>query len=369
MTRILATYHVRSPAEAIAARAEAIAIEQSIEMPVAAVREPWILTEMVGQVASIEPLEQGLFQVIVSLTAESVADDSGQLLNMQFGNSSLHDDLVLQDVTLPIELARSFGQGPRIGLQGLRDRVGAAGRALTCSALKPQGLAPEGLARLVHALALGGIDYVKDDHGLADQRYSPFAERIPACAQAVRQANAATGGATRYIPSLTGNLDEIRQRIALMRDEGLDTAMLAPAILGFPNAQALTRDYPDIAFLSHPSLAGAARIAPACLAKLLLIIGMDGIIFPNHGGRFGYSPQLCLDIAEAARGLEESRPAAIPIPAGGMSVARVPEMLDFYGNDVMLLIGGGLLAAGDGLCEATAEFVRTVKRFGESNRR
>ena len=39
---------------------------------------------------------------------------------------------------------------------------------------------------------------------------------------------------------------------------------------------------------------------------------------------------------------------------------RVKEMLQFYGNDVMLLIGGGLLAAGARMIEETALFVQTV---------
>ena len=51
----------------------------------------------------------------------------------------------------------------------------------------------------------------------------------------------------------------------------------------------------------------------------------------------------------------------VPIPAGGMTVDRVPEMLDFYGQDVMLLIGGGLLSAGDKLAEQTTLFTDKVK--------
>ena len=51
---------------------------------------------------------------------------------------------------------------------------------------------------------------------------------------------------------------------------------------------------------------------------------------------------------------------AVPVPAGGMTVDRVPEMLEFYGTDVMLLIGGGLLAARERLTEETAAFVRKV---------
>ncbi len=39
-----------------------------------------------------------------------------------------------------------------------------------------------------------------------------------------------------------------------------------------------------------------------------------------------------------------------------MSRERVPEMLDFYGADIMLLIGGGLLEARERLTEATRGF-------------
>ena len=92
---------------------------------------------------------------------------------MLFGNTSIHDDVVLHDAEFPPELAAAFG-GPRHGLDGLRRRVGAGRRALTCSALKPQGLPPAKLADLARRFADGGIDYIKDDHGLADQAYSPF---------------------------------------------------------------------------------------------------------------------------------------------------------------------------------------------------
>jgi ribulose-bisphosphate carboxylase large chain len=53
----------------------------------------------------------------------------------------------------------------------------------------------------------------------------------------------------------------------------------------------------------------------------------------------------------------------VPVPAGGMSRDRVPEMLDFYGVDIMLLIGGALLEAGAQLVAATAAFVTEVQSY------
>jgi ribulose-bisphosphate carboxylase large chain len=58
---------------------------------------------------------------------------------------------------------------------------------------------------------------------------------------------------------------------------------------------------------------------------------------------------------------EGLRPA-VPVPAGGMTTDRVAEMLDFYGANVMLLIGGALLAAREGLRAATSAFVAELRR-------
>jgi ribulose-bisphosphate carboxylase large chain len=52
----------------------------------------------------------------------------------------------------------------------------------------------------------------------------------------------------------------------------------------------------------------------------------------------------------------------LPVPAGGMTVDRVDEMIRDYGQDVMLLIGGGLLSAKERLLDRTREFVRQVAR-------
>jgi len=51
-----------------------------------------------------------------------------------------------------------------------------------------------------------------------------------------------------------------------------------------------------------------------------------------------------------------------------MTTARVPEMLDFYGADVMLLIGGALLEARTQLVEATAAFVAEVHNHAYKNK-
>jgi ribulose-bisphosphate carboxylase large chain len=350
-----AIYRVRSDAPAIEARARAIAIEQSVEMPVEAIDDETIKAEIVGRVLDITDQGNGDFAVRLALAAATVGADAGQLMNMLFGNTSLHDDVILEDVEFPANLLAAFG-GPRHGPDGLRQRVGAGRRALTCSALKPQGLPPKTLADLARRFAYGGIDYVKDDHGLANQAYSPFAARVEEIAGALR----AVGTTTRYVPSLSGDLDAMRAQIAIARAAGLDAVMLAPMVMGLANAQRLIREHPQIAFVAHPSLSGSRILPPLLFGKIFRMIGADAVIYANYGGRFGYSPNTCRQIARTALAEHNGLRASLPVPAGGMTIGRIREMLDFYGPDIMLLIGGDLLAARERLAEQTKAFVRQV---------
>ena len=351
--RFAVTYHVRSGAASIAARAQGIAVEQSVEMPLAAVDEPAVLTDIVGRVADIADLGNGVFSVRIDLALETVGDDPGQFLNMLFGNTSLHDDVVLHDCEIPARFAPS---GP--GSLALRTRLGVPSRAFAGSALKPQGLAPERLAGLAERFALGRLDFIKDDHGLADQAYSPFAVRVPMIAAAVARAVRSTGHPTRYIPRLTGDLDQMRARARIARGLGLDCMMVAPMVAGFSATRALTRAFPDVVFFAHPAMGGAARIAPELLiGKLFPALGCGAVIYPVYGGRFGYSPETCRRIRDNAK-------PALAVPAGGITLDRVPELLDFHGPDTMLLIGGNLLLARDRITEESAAFVNAVASHG-----
>lgn len=359
-SRLTAVYRVRAEAGAIEARAHAIAVEQSVEMPVEGIRDPAIRAGIVGEVGAISEVESGCFEVEIALAAATVGDDAGQLLNMLFGNSSLHDDVVLEDFRLPEQLLARF-DGPSRGLPGLRRLAAAPRRAMTCSALKPQGLSPESLGELAHALALGGVDFIKDDHGIATQAFSPFAARVRACAAATRSAADVTGRLTQYIPNLSGHFGQMRDQIEIARAEGVEAVMVSPMLAGVSTLQGLRAAYPDLALFAHPTMAGAARISPVALARMFRLCGADAVVFPNHGGRFGYSRRACAALADALRSSWGGKPAAAPVPAGGMTTARVAEILDFYGPGVILLIGGALLTAPpERLVGEAAAFARAV---------
>jgi ribulose-bisphosphate carboxylase large chain len=360
MSRIIATYRIRAAEDEIEKAALALALEQSVEVPLEAVDDAFVEDSVVGRVGSISEVGPGLFDVRVHLAEITAGGDAAQALNMLFGNSSLHEHVQLIDAEFPDSLAKALG-GPRFGVAGLRERLGVPGRALTCAAIKPQGLPVERLARICETFARGGIDVIKDDHGLADQHYSPFLERVRACQRAVSRVEQETGRAILYAPSLVGPPTFLRQCAQIVRDEGVGAVLIAPALVGMPVFHELVREHLEVPVLAHPAYAGAARVAPPwLLGKWFRLLGADATIFPSFGGRFAYSEALCRDIAAAARSPLHGLPACLPVPAGGIAVERVPQLLRFYGNDTMLLIGGSLLVAGDALLERTRLFTAAV---------
>lgn len=359
MDRILATYRVAAAESEIGARAEALAAEQSVEMPVAAIRDERILAEVVATVESIRPLA-GDFEVVLGIAPATTGNETSQFVNMLFGNCSLQPEVELVDVQLPKGYEKGF-PGPRFGIEGIRTITRARGRPLTCSALKPLGSSPERLAALARTFALAGIDVIKDDHGIANQSYAGFAQRVPAVQQAVTKANQETGGHTVYAPTFSGGPRALAEQARVAKECAVKMGLVAPMLVGLPSFVEMQVEL-DFPLMAHPAFAGAGRIAPPLLlGKLFRLLGADATIFPNHGGRFGYSRATCDAIARAARDPWQGLRPCLPVPAGGMTLERVPELRSAYGDDAMLLIGGGLLTAGDALPERAREFAAAVR--------
>jgi len=241
MEEMLVTYHIHSTAAEIEARAVGVAVEQSIEMPLQAVRDPAILDEIVGKVDSIQEAAPGLFRVGIRFPAIITGMTTTQLLNVLFGNTSMQPDVSLVDADLPRGLLAAF-PGPRFGISGLRKLTGAFGRPLTCTALKPMGSSPDELAALCRTFALGGIDIIKDDHGLADQTFAPFMERVRACQAAVDQVYVETGRRSIYAPNLSGGPSALREQTAIVRELGVGMVMASPMLIGLPTFDELVRE-------------------------------------------------------------------------------------------------------------------------------
>ncbi len=355
------TFRIEGPADDARVVAESLLLEQSVETPIEVARQyDFVRENMLGKIVNVHRVSDIASEATLALPTVTAGGGVAQFLNVLFGNASLHERVSLEDFQVPEGMLESF-PGPRFGISGIRERLGVPGRPLTCSALKPVGLSTTQLATLCRTFALGGIDVIKDDHYLGNQPFSPFRERVAACEMAILDVASTTGHRGVYCPNLIGTPDEILRQADEAQEMGVQAVMVAPMLVGLPFFADLVRSRLDVPVFVHPSFAGSTRIRPeTLLGRLFRMLGGDAIIFANYGGRFSYSAEASGAIADRCREPWNGIRAAFPVPAGGMSVERTQELVDFFGPDTILLVGGGLLKAGDQLLEQTRAFTSAV---------
>ncbi len=347
------------------ALAEALCVEQTIEFPRDLVTDRFVLDHVVARVEGLEAAGPGQALARLAFEPHVVGSELTQLLNVVYGNASLLPGVRVEAVDLPGALLAAF-RGPRHGVAGLRALLGAPRRPLLCSALKPLGLPPDELADLAYRYALGGLDLVKDDHGLADQPFGRFQARVAACAAAIERANRAEGGRCLYVPNVTAPADQLVARARFARDAGAGALMVAPGLVGFDALRALGDDDAlGLPLFLHPAFLGSFVTRPTdglahgvLFGTLARLAGADVSIFPHAGGRFSFAPADCAAIAAACAAPLGGLAPILPAPAGGMRLDRATELRAFYGADVVFLIGGDLHRHGD--------LVATCRRFRAS---
>ncbi len=364
--RFAVSYRIFAPSMAEARdRARAIALEQTVEVPAEIVPKGYIADEIVGQIDEIGTEAPGQFRARISYSPDSVGTEITQLFNVIFGNSSIQRGLRVVGFDPGAEIARRFG-GPRFGIAGIRERTGRERGGLIAPVLKPMGLTADALARIAYLCAKGGADIIKEDHGLADQPMAPFRERVEKITAAVARANAETGGRAQYFPNLAGRTESLDGNLRFARDAGVNGILVIPGLLGFGLVDRIARDDSlALPVMTHPAFLGPFVLSPdtgfdhgMIFGTLQRLAGADISVFPNVGGRFGFSADDCGQIAAACRATDGPGRAILPSPGGGMSVARAADMAAMYGQDVVYLLGGSLLAQG----EAVGEAVTTMRR-------
>ena len=364
MNRLRVRYRLRDVDGDPERRACQLAREQTVEIPEGVVAAE-VEARSIGEVESVAATGEGGFDALVSYPVAATGGELPQLLNVLLGNASLFSGVRVEAVEWPAELLSGFA-GPAFGVAGLRRLCGADERPLTATALKPMGLSARELGRLAAECALGGIDLIKDDHGLADQAWAPFRERVLVVQGLVERANRASGGSTVYAPNLTGPVDRLAERLEDLAAAGVRAALVAPMLLGLDAVRALAASS-GLALVAHPALAGALvsagrGFAPEVLfGDLFRLAGSDAVIFPNAEGRFPFTYDHCRAIErQLQRPLGALAPAFLVL-GGGVDAARLATWIPRYGPDVVWLVGGALYARAD-LRAAAAEMAERVRR-------
>jgi len=371
--RFTVVYRFSGNLEEAQAKAWDACIEQTVEFPYDLLPAGDIPEKIIGQIESMDQAntDEPSFISHISFAVENAGFDLVQLLNVIFGNTSIKPGVRVEKFELPDSMLERF-HGPRFGRDGLRTLLNVPDRPLLCTALKPMGLSVQDLADQAYQFALGGIDIIKDDHGLADQVFSPFEERVQRCAEAVARANQQTGYHCFYMPSLGLRADQLLEKARYAKQHGAGGLMVPPGLVGFDSMRMLADDAGlALPVIMHPAFVGSYVTSPsngfshyALFGQVARLAGADATIYPNWGGRFSFSKQECISIVAGSQDPMGHFKAIFPTPGGGMTFDRLPEMLEVYGKDVIFLMGGGLHRIADTLVESS----RTIREMVEKIR-
>lgn len=274
------------------------------------------------------------------------------LLTTVVGNISMAGRLKLLDLRFPRAYVEGF-QGPKFGIQGIRDLLGVYDRPLLNNMIKPcTGYPPEVGAELFRAAALGGCDIIKDDELLANPSFNEVQARVKLYMEVERQVYEETGEHTLYTVNVTDEVPKVFENARRAVELGCNAIMVNYLATGFPVLRALAEDPAiNVPILAHMDVAGALYASEwhgvsshLILGKLPRLAGADIVVFPAP---YGKAPVLPEKFQRVAQNLTfpfyHIRPT-FPMPSGGITPKMVPQVIKDLGPDIVIGSGGGIHA-------------------------
>jgi len=272
------------------------------------------------------------------------------LLATVYGECASLGELKLLDLHLPEAFVGAF-KGPKFGLEGIRELVGATDRPLLITMLKPAiGLTPKESAEVFYQAAIGGSDGVKDDELLVSHPWSHFLDRVREHERAAQAAFDETGHRTLYFVNITDRPDRLVQNAYRAIEAGASALMVDYVTVG-TSALAMLADDPAIAvpIMGHLAFAGAIYGSPRSgvsshlvLGKLPRLAGADIIVYPSPYGTLQYSRSKHLRLAQAMTDSFYGIRRTVPAPGGGIHAGMAPRLVEDLGIDFALGAGGAV---------------------------
>ena len=369
--RFGAWYRLSGSEEEARAKAAIICLEQAGEFAAGLSHDGFLRGAVLGQIDRIEPVPGAhpeAWRALVTYPNEVTGYDLSQVLSTLYGTVSLQRGIRLDRLKDCPRLWERF-RGPRFGRDGLRERLDAPQRPLLCATVHGRGLDAGGLAQMAYRLAAGGIDIVKEDHNVPTTDFEGFAERVARCSDAVMLGAERSGRRSLYAANVTGPVGDLPRRAQFAKEQGAGALLVCPGLVGFDAMRALAADDAlALPILAHPAMLGSlATSADSGIAhyvlfgQLMRLAGADATIFPHVGPRFGFTLDECCDVALGAAVPMGTLKAILPAPGGKLGLEQIPDLMDVYGNDMLLLLGGDLVTPGADLEDTCSRFVSLIE--------
>lgn len=301
-----------------------------------------------------------------------------------FGMKALKN-LRLIDATLPEKYLKGF-QGPTHGLKGVKKLLGVKNRPVTGAVPKPKvGFSSSEHAEVAYETWMGGFDLTKDDENLTSQNFNRFSDRVRLMAKMRDKAENETGENKDALINLTHKTKEMEKRAKLLHDYGFRFCMVDVVVCGPAAVQDIQEYCHDLNLAIHAHRAMHASfdrnpkhgISMYFLAKLMRLIGIDEIHVGTAVGKLVGTKKEVLSIANMLRDSKVTgskdylpqnwgsiKPVA-PVSSGGLHPGLVPDVMNIFGNEFVLLVSGGIHGHPDGTragAKAAMQAIEAVKK-------
>ncbi len=273
------------------------------------------------------------------------------------------DNLRLVDVSLPQSYIRHF-KGPILGMEGIRKRWKVFRRPFTGAVPKPKiGFSAAEHARTAYETWMGGFDFVKDDENLTSMKFNNFEKRVQLMAGYRDRAEKETGDRKGAFINITADVETMKKRANTLHEHGFDYAMMDVVIVGTAGLMTMRDHLGDLGITTHAHRAMHAAfdrnpkhgMTMQFVAKEMRLLGLNQLHSGTAVGKLvGEKPEV-LAVANVLREkktkamkemlLEQdwgSIKSAFPVSSGGLHPGLVPDVMDIYGNDMILLVSGGI---------------------------
>ena len=274
----------------------------------------------------------------------------------------------LQDVVFPESLVKAH-KGPRFGIEDARKILDVFDRPFVGTIVKPKvGLDPKGTADIAAAAVRGGLDLVKDDETLTDQKFCPMVPRVEEVMSALDKVEKETGKKAFYAVNVTTGADRILERAEKAVDHGANMVMVDVLTAGFSALEVLSRNV-NVPIHVHRTMHGAFTrdkghgISMVVIAKLVRLTGGTNLHTGTYLGKMSRGT-LENDLArDALRKEWYGLKRVFPVASGGVYPANVYGNLDGYGIDCIVQAGGGVHGHPEGTTAGARAMVQAVEAW------
>jgi len=278
-----------------------------------------------------------------------------------FGMKAL-DGLRLVDVKWPKNILNSF-KGPQYGIKGIRDLFRVKKRPITATVPKPKvGYYAEEHAQHGYEIWTGGVDLLKDDENLSNQRFNRFEKRLDLSMKMRDKAENETGERKSYLINITSEVDEMKRRAKLVKDFNNEYVMIDILTIGWAAVQTIRDECEKLGLAIHAHRAFHAAfdrnpnhgMSMKVLAEIARMQGVDQLHIGGLGKLAGDKIEVLNNYKKIAQDSNEGdvevlaqnwygMKKVLSVCSGGVHPGIIHRLIELLSTDIAVQVGGGVL--------------------------